>query len=89
MTYQASEAGAHFVFMICQPCAARLARLPTSTQVKALNRAADNVLHDPGRYAHRAFADAAAAHLFCALAGDPATAPGVVDELMRGDVSTK
>lgn len=82
MAYHFGDDDTQFVFMICAPCAGRLNKLPAGTRIKALNRSADNVLHDPGRYAHRAFESGDMARTFCALAGDSVTSAGVVAELV-------
>jgi hypothetical protein len=78
-----SDDGAEFVGILCMTCTTRLNKLPTSTRIKALNRAADNVLHDPDRFAHRAFSDHDQASLFCALAACPDTVAGVLEELLQ------
>jgi hypothetical protein len=80
MAFHASDDGTDYVFLICARCATGLRKLPAGPRTKAINRAADAVLHDPGRYPHKAFADRDQASLFCRLAGDPVTAQGVVAE---------
>ena len=80
--YPAIEDGQPFVFLICAGCHSRLSKLPHGTRCKALNRAADNVVHDPYRYAHKAFATVDQALLFAALAGHVDTFQQVVDEML-------
>ena len=81
--YHASDEDAgHYVFLICRSCSDGLAKLPKSTQAKAANRASDRVLHDPGRYACRGFADADDAQLFCSLAGHLSTGADVIADLL-------
>ena len=83
--YPAIEDGQPFVFLICAGCHSRLTKLPYSTRCKALNRAADNVVSDPGRYAHKAFENEIDARLFAGLAGDLVTSADVVRDLLQGD----
>jgi hypothetical protein len=84
--YPAVHEGIHYAFLICAQCYGRLSRLPVGTRIKALNRCADNVVDDPGRYAHRAFSSELEARLFAGLAGDLVTSAGVVAELLQGDL---
>jgi hypothetical protein len=83
--YPAVHEGTHYAFLICAQCYGRLSRLPVGTRIKALNRCADNVVYDPGRYAHRAFDSELAATVFAGLGGDQVTSAGVVAEMMNAE----
>jgi hypothetical protein len=81
--FVASDDGVAYCFMICRACSTNLRRLPVGTRHKHLNASAANVVRQPERYPHRAFATELEARLFAGLAGDQVTSAGVVAELMH------
>lgn len=61
--------GKSAVVGLCAHCERDLARLPASTARKAIARAVDRAVADPGRHWCTTFKDSDAADLACALAG--------------------
>lgn len=80
--YPACHEGVFFVFAICVQCHARLSRLPAGPRYKSISSAFHNVVNDPYRYAHKAFATEIEARVFSGLAADKVTFAGVIDELL-------
>lgn len=74
-----TKAGEFGVFLICQRCDSRLAKLPTGPQSKALDRAAEKALDDPDRFLAKILPDQGAADLVLALLRHP----GYVAEMLR------
>jgi len=77
--------GVPFVFGICRRCSESLKRLSPGLRQKAISRAFERVVDRPDLHYHRAFDSVDKARLFASLAADPATAPGVVSELLQAD----
>jgi len=74
-----------FVFGLCRRCSESLKRLSPGLRQKAITRAFLRVVERPDMHYHRAFDSVDKARLFASLAADPATAPGVVSELMNAE----
>ena len=65
----ALHGGQSAIVGLCASCEQAIARLPSTTRRKALTRAVDKAVGDPGRHWCSVFEDQGAADLSCALLG--------------------